>query len=77
VAVVGVLIVIPVIHVFVEALADGVGVYWKNLVADPDTRHSILLTLTVVPLARRSEPVVRDRGGLGHRAVQGSRGGHC
>jgi sulfate transport system permease protein len=51
VAVVGVLIVIPVIHVFVEALADGVGVYWKNLVADPDTRHSILLTLTVVPLA--------------------------
>lgn len=50
-AVVGLLIVIPVIHVFVEALADGMGVYWKNLVADPDTRHSILLTLTVVPLA--------------------------
>jgi sulfate transport system permease protein len=50
-AVVGVLIVIPVLHVFAGALADGVSVYWKNLAGDPDTRHSILLTLTVVPLA--------------------------
>jgi sulfate transport system permease protein len=50
-AVVGVLIVIPVVHVFAEALADGAEVYWKNLFGDPDTRHSILLTLTVVPLA--------------------------
>jgi sulfate/thiosulfate transport system permease protein len=50
-AVVGVLIVIPVVHVFAGALADGVSVYWKNLFADPDTRHSILLTLTVVPVA--------------------------
>jgi sulfate transport system permease protein len=49
--VVGVLIVIPVVHVFAGALSEGVGVYWDNLVADPDTRHSILLTLTVVPLA--------------------------
>jgi sulfate/thiosulfate transport system permease protein len=49
-AVVGVLIVIPVINVFAEALVEGPGVYWKNLVADPDTRHAILLTLTVVPL---------------------------
>ena len=31
--------------------AEGVGVYWNNLFADPDTRHSILLTLTVVPIA--------------------------
>jgi sulfate/thiosulfate transport system permease protein len=51
VAVVGVLIVIPVAQVFVGALADGLGAYWDNLFADPDTRHSILLTLTVVPLA--------------------------
>ena len=51
VAVVGVLIVIPVLQVFVGALANGVGAYWQNLFADPDTRHSILLTLTVVPLA--------------------------
>src|SRR5262245_20639664 len=46
-----VLIVIPIINVFAEALSDGVGVYWKHLFGDPDTRHSILLTLTVVPIA--------------------------
>jgi sulfate transport system permease protein len=50
IAIVGLLIVIPVINVFAEALADGPGVYWRNLFADPDTRHSILLTLTVVPI---------------------------
>ena len=50
-AVVGVLIVIPVVHVFAQALAAGVGVYWNNLFNDPDTLHSILLTLTVVPVA--------------------------
>jgi sulfate/thiosulfate transport system permease protein len=50
-AVVVVLIVIPVLQVFAGALADGVGVYWKNLVADADTRHAIRLTLTVVPIA--------------------------
>ena len=48
-AVVGVLIVIPVVHVFAGALADGLGTYRRNLFEDPDTRHSILLTLTVVP----------------------------
>lgn len=46
-----VLIVIPVISVFYEALADGFGAYWKNLTRDPDTRHSVVLTLTVAPLA--------------------------
>jgi len=51
VAVVGLLIVVPVVHVFAGALSDGLGVYWRNLFGDPDTRHSILLTLTVVPLA--------------------------
>lgn len=49
--VVGVLIVIPVINIFVQALSEGVGVYWSNLFEDPDTRDSILLTLTVVPMA--------------------------
>jgi sulfate transport system permease protein len=49
--VMGVLIVIPVVHVFVGALAEGLGVYWRNLAGDPDTRHAVLLTLTVVPLA--------------------------
>jgi sulfate/thiosulfate transport system permease protein len=46
-----VLVVIPVVSVFYEALADGVGAYWRNLTVDPDTRHSILLTLTVAPIA--------------------------
>ena len=46
-----VLVVIPVVSVFYEALADGVGAYWRNLSADSDTRHSILLTLTVAPIA--------------------------
>ena len=48
---VGVLIVIPVANVFVEAFASGVGTYFKNLFMDPDTRHAIGLTLTVVPIA--------------------------
>ncbi|HEX9298340.1 MAG TPA: ABC transporter permease subunit [Polyangiaceae bacterium] len=49
--VVGLLIVVPIVNVFVEALADGIGVYWRNLFGDPDTRQSIVLTLTVVPIA--------------------------
>jgi sulfate transport system permease protein len=48
---VGLLIVVPVVNIFAQALSGGVGVYWRNLFADPDTRHSITLTLTVVPLA--------------------------
>ncbi len=49
--VVGLLIVVPVVNIFVQALSEGVGIYWRNLFADPDTRHSIVLTLTVVPIA--------------------------
>ena len=48
---VGVLVVIPVIHVFAQALVGGFGVYWDNLFNDPDTRHAIVLTLTVAPVA--------------------------
>ncbi|HKH47475.1 MAG TPA: ABC transporter permease subunit [Thermoanaerobaculia bacterium] len=51
VAVVGVLVVIPLISIFTIALSEGVGAYWNNLTGDPDTRHSILLTLTVAPIA--------------------------
>jgi len=51
VIVVGILVVVPVVNIFYEALKEGVRVYWDNLVADPDTRHSILLTATVVPIA--------------------------
>jgi sulfate transport system permease protein len=51
VAIVALLIIVPVVSVFAEALKEGLGVYWHNLVADPDTRHSIVLTLAVVPIA--------------------------
>jgi sulfate transport system permease protein len=50
-AVVGVLVVIPVVNIFATALSDGIGAYFRNPFADPDTRHSILLTLTVAPIA--------------------------
>jgi sulfate/thiosulfate transport system permease protein len=46
-----VLVIVPVVSVFYESLADGLGTYWRNLTGDPDTRHAILLTLTVAPLA--------------------------
>ena len=48
---VGLLVVVPIANVFAGALSEGLGVYWKNLVMDPDTRQAILLTLTVVPIA--------------------------
>jgi sulfate transport system permease protein len=49
--VVGVLIVIPVVNIFVQAFSVGVGGYFRNLFGDPDTRHSIYLTLIVAPIA--------------------------
>jgi sulfate/thiosulfate transport system permease protein len=52
--VVGVLVVIPVVNIFATAFSEGVGAYFSNLFADPDTRHSILLTLTVAPIALAS-----------------------
>jgi sulfate transport system permease protein len=51
VAVVGVLIVIPVVNVFYQALANGLGTYWQAIALDADTRAAILLTLTVAPIA--------------------------
>lgn len=45
------LVVIPLANVFVEAFAGGVELYWQNLVGDPDTLHSIFLTLAVAPTA--------------------------
>ncbi len=47
----GVIVILPVINVFAQALAEGPGVYWTNFVADADTRHAIGLTLTVAPIA--------------------------
>ena len=49
--VIGVLIVIPLVDVFVEAFARGVGAYWQTLTGDEDTRAAIRLTLTVAPIA--------------------------
>ena len=50
-AIVGVLIVIPLVSVFAQATAKGLGVYWDSLAANPDTRHSVFLTLVVAPVA--------------------------
>jgi sulfate transport system permease protein len=49
--IIGVLIVVPLASVFAQALSNGVGVYWDNLVGNADTRHAILLTATVAPVA--------------------------
>src|SRR5439155_1528159 len=51
VAVMAFFVVVPLVNVFVQAFAGGVGVYWRNLVADADTLHSIKLTLIVAPIA--------------------------
>src|SRR5262249_59001355 len=50
-AVLTVLVIVPVVSVFWQALTTGPGVYWDSLAADADTRHAILLTLTVAPAA--------------------------
>src|SRR5262249_40300847 len=46
-----VLIVIPVVHVFSQALADGVGPYFRALFGESATLHAIGLTLMVAPTA--------------------------
>ena len=51
VAVVGLLVVVPVTAVFHKALEHGPTAYWQTLAVDADTRHAILLTLTVAPIA--------------------------
>ncbi|HLN29875.1 MAG TPA: sulfate ABC transporter permease subunit CysW [Gemmataceae bacterium] len=51
VTVMGLLVIVPVANVFYHALAGGLDTYWRSLVADSDTRHSIFLTLTVAPIA--------------------------
>jgi sulfate transport system permease protein len=51
VAVLTILVIVPVVHVFAQALAGGPGVYLRNLVGDPLTRHAILLSLIVAPTA--------------------------
>jgi sulfate transport system permease protein len=45
------LVLVPLINVFCQALADGPGVYWDYLIKDANTRHAIGLTLIVAPVA--------------------------
>lgn len=49
--IVGLLVIVPVVNVFYQAFASGAGAYARHLVADPDTRHAIFLTLIVSPVA--------------------------
>ncbi|MFM8434728.1 MAG: sulfate/thiosulfate ABC transporter permease CysW, partial [Planctomycetia bacterium] len=51
VGIVGLVIVVPLVSVFYEAFARGMGAWWKALAHDPDTRHAIWLSLTVAPVA--------------------------
>src|SRR5436305_381431 len=51
VAVMAFFVVVPLVNVFAQAFAGGVGAYRHNLVADADTLHSIKLTLIVAPIA--------------------------
>mgnify|MGYP001127816120 CR=1 FL=1 len=44
VLVIGVLVLIPLVNVFAQALSEGVGVYWDNLFQDHDTLAAIKLT---------------------------------
>src|SRR5438477_5774971 len=51
VSVVVVLVIVPVANVFVQAFGAGIGGSVRNLTGGPDTRHAIMLTLFVAPLA--------------------------
>lgn len=48
---VGVLIIIPIVNIFYQALEGGIAAYWGHIAKDPDTRHAIFLTLVVAPAA--------------------------
>src|SRR5581483_862379 len=49
--VIGILVIVPLVEVFVEAFANGPGAYWRTLTGDPDTWSAVTLTLTVAPVA--------------------------
>ena len=50
-AVLGLLVVVPVVNVFVQAFGDGPATYFRALFGNANTRHAILLTLIVAPVA--------------------------
>ena len=68
-AIVGILVVIPLINVFYQAFAQGLPAYLDYLFGDPDTRHAILLTLIVAPRVCAGQHGIRDRCCLGHRPI--------
>src|SRR5205823_3168891 len=45
------LILVPVVNVFVEAFGQGIWAYIEALTGDYNSFHSILMTLTVAPIA--------------------------
>jgi len=49
--VVGAFILVPLIYVFHQAMVPGIGAFLQNLFGDPDTRHAILMTFMVAPVA--------------------------
>ena len=49
--VLGLLVVVPVVNVFVNAFGNGVTAYFRALFGNANTRHAMLLTLTVAPVA--------------------------
>jgi sulfate transport system permease protein len=50
-AVIGALVIVPLVSVFYQAFAKGPRACWDNLVHDPDTWAAIMLTLRVAPIA--------------------------
>ena len=51
VATLGLLIVVPLASVFVQAFSAGIPAYFRALFGNAETRHSIFLTLAVAPVA--------------------------
>ena len=49
--IIGLLIAVPVFHVFWQAFSGGLRGYWNNLLGDPANRDAILTTLSVAPRA--------------------------
>ncbi len=50
-AIVGLLILLPLVNLFVQAFAEGAAAYWDSLANHADTRHSIFLTLVIAPVS--------------------------
>jgi len=46
-----VLVIVPLVNVFAQALSDGLAAYWDNLFHDHDTFAAIKLTMVVAPTA--------------------------